>query len=201
MFNLMALPYSPNSFSDLISSEAFSFHYGKHHQAYVDNLNKLIAGSEMENLALVDIIKMSFLSDDLKAVFNNSAQIFNHDFYWQSLSPEKKEMSEKLKEMIERDFSSFDNFKDELKKSALAQFGSGWTWLVVSEGGLSITNTSNADTPIVLGKTPLLCLDVWEHAYYIDYRNRRVDYLEALINNCLNWEFASSNLDKYLSLR
>lgn len=200
MFTLMNLPYSPDSFANILSSETFSFHYGKHHQTYVDNLNKLVAGGEMENLPLVDIIKMSFLSDELKGVFNNAAQIFNHDFYWQSLSPEKKEMSEKLKEMIERDFSSLDNFKAELKKSALAQFGSGWTWLTISEGKISISNTSNADTPIVLGKTPLLCLDVWEHAYYIDYRNRRADYLEAIINNCLNWEFASLNLGKYLAI-
>ncbi len=200
MFTLMTLPYSPDAFSNLLSSETFSFHYGKHHQTYVDNLNKLIAGGEMENLSLADIIKMSFLSEELKPIFNNAAQIFNHDFYWQSLSPEKKEMSEKLKELIERDFSSIDNFKAELKKSALAQFGSGWTWLTISEGKISISNTSNADTPIVLGKTPLLCLDVWEHAYYIDYRNRRADYLEALINNCLNWEFASINLGKYLAI-
>jgi len=200
MFNLMTLPYSQDSFLNLLSSEAFDFHYGKHHQAYVDNLNKLTAGGEMENLPLTDIIKMSFLSEELKSIFNNAAQIFNHDFYWQSLSPEKKELSADLEKMIEANFSSLDNFKVELKKSALAQFGSGWTWVVVGENGIAIVNTSNADTPIVLGKTPLLCLDVWEHAYYIDYRNRRADYLDALINNSLNWEFASQNLSKYLSI-
>lgn len=196
----MALPYDKNSFSDLISAETFDFHYAKHHQAYLDNLNKLITGSDMEKLSLLEIIKSSFLSAELKAIFNNAAQVYNHDFYWQSLSPEKKEINNTLLVKIEESFSSLDNFKIEFKKSALSQFGSGWTWLVIFDNKISIINTSNADTPIVLGKYPLLCVDVWEHAYYIDHRNRRADYLDVVINNLLNWDFALQNLNKYLAL-
>lgn len=194
MLNFLDLPFSAQDFSGRISPETFDFHYGKHHRTYFDNLLKLIAGTDLENDDLETIIKKSFSQDNLKAVFNNSAQIFNHNFYWQSLSPQKKEPSKFLLERINDNFSSLEDFKENLKKVALGQFGSGWAWVVLEEGKIKIISTSNAETPIVHGIKPLLVIDVWEHAYYIDYRNRRADYLDMVINELINWDFFEENL-------
>ncbi|MFC5740326.1 superoxide dismutase [Fe] [Dyella tabacisoli] len=187
---LPALPYEKNALEPHISAETLEFHYGKHHQAYVTNLNNLIKGTEFENAALEDIIKKSS-----GGVFNNAAQIWNHTFYWHSLSPKGGSApTGKLADAITKAFGSFEQFKEEFTKAAIGNFGSGWTWLVQRpDGSLGIASTSNAATPITGSDKPLLTVDVWEHAYYIDYRNARPKYLEAFWN-LVNWDFASKNL-------
>lgn len=189
---LPELPYPKDALSPVISSETIEYHYGKHHQTYVNNLNKLIAGTDFEDLNLEDIVKKSS-----GGIFNNAAQIFNHNFYWQCMSPDGGgEPVGKLADLINENFDSFASFKDQFTATAIATFGSGWTWLVKNvDGSLSIESTSNAATPLTEGKIPLLTCDVWEHAYYIDYRNARPAYLEKFWD-IVNWDFAASNLDK-----
>lgn len=172
-----------------ISKETLEFHYGKHHQTYVTNLNNLIKGTEFEKASLEDIIKKSSAG-----IFNNSAQVWNHTFYWNSLSPKGGgEPKGKLAEAIKKKFGSFDAFKENFSKSAAGNFGSGWTWLVKKpDGSVDIVNTSNAGTPLTGSDKPLLTCDVWEHAYYIDYRNARPKYVEAFWN-LVNWDFAAQN--------
>lgn len=172
--NLPALPYASNALEPIISEKTIGFHYGKHHQTYVNKLNELIEGSEFENSSLEEIIMKS---DGL--IFNNGAQVWNHTFYWNCLSPDGGgEPEGKLMDAISKTFGSFDNFKKEFAKAAATQFGSGWAWLVKNkEGKLEITKTPNAENPMREGKTPLLTCDVWEHAYYLDYQNRRPDYV------------------------
>ncbi len=186
---LPALPYEKNALQPHISAETLDFHYGKHHQTYVTNLNKLIPGTEFENMALEDIIKKAS-----GGIFNNAAQVWNHTFYWNCLSPAGRgEPSGGLADAIKQAFGSFDAFKEKFGTSAATNFGSGWTWLVKSpSGGVEIVNTSNAGTPMTDGKTALLTCDVWEHAYYIDYRNARPKYVEAFWN-LVNWDFVSKN--------
>jgi Fe-Mn family superoxide dismutase len=187
---LPPLPYEKNALEPNISAETLEYHYGKHHQTYVTNLNNLIKGTEFENAALEDIVKKSS-----GGIFNNSAQVWNHTFYWNSMSPKGGgKPTGKLADAIDKAFGSFDGFKEEFTKSATGNFGSGWTWLVQrTDGTLAIVNTSNAATPITGADKPLFTADVWEHAYYIDYRNARPKYLEAFWN-LVNWEFAGSNL-------
>jgi superoxide dismutase, Fe-Mn family len=188
---LPPLPYEKNALEPHISAETLEFHYGKHHQAYVTNLNNLIKGTEFESASLEDIIKKSS-----GGVFNNAAQIWNHTFYWHSMrSPrDGNAPSGKLADAITKAFGSFDKFKEEFTKSATGNFGSGWTWLVQRpDGSLGIVNTSNAATPITGSDKPLFTVDVWEHAYYIDYRNARPKYLESFWN-LVNWDFAAKNL-------
>ncbi len=189
---LPELPYSRDALSPVISAETIDYHYGKHHQAYVTNLNKLIAGTNYENMELTDIIKQSS-----GGIFNNAAQVFNHNFYWNSLKPNGGgEPTGKLAEAIDKYFGSFAAFKEKFTAVAIATFGSGWTWLVKNaDGSLDIVSTSNAGTPITDGKIPLLTCDVWEHAYYIDYRNARPAYVEQFWN-LVNWAFAESNFEK-----
>ena len=189
---LPALPYSRDDLSPVISAETIDYHYGKHHQAYVNNLNKLIAGTNYESMELTDIIKQSS-----GGIFNNAAQVFNHNFYWNSLKPNGGgEPTGKLAEAIDNYFGSFAAFKEKFTATAIATFGSGWTWLVKNaDGSLDIVSTSNAGTPITEDKTPLLTCDVWEHAYYIDYRNARPAYVEQFWN-LVNWAFAESNFEK-----
>ena len=184
------LPYAIDALEPHISEETLAFHHGKHHRAYVDNLNGLIAETEYAELPLEEIIRRAS-----GGIFNNAAQIWNHSFYWNCLSPAGGGAPEgPIAEAIGAKWGSFDKFKDELTRSAATNFGSGWTWLVKNEQGeLEITNTSNAGTPLTGGTTPLLTIDVWEHAYYIDYRNARPKYLEAYWN-LVNWEFANQNL-------
>ena len=187
---LPPLPYEKNALQPHISAETLEYHYGKHHQAYVTNLNKLIEGTEFAGASLEEIIKKSS-----GGVFNNAAQVWNHTFYWNSMSPKGGGApAGKLADAITKAFGSFDKFKEEFTKSATGNFGSGWTWLVQRpDGSLGIVNTSNAATPITGSDKPLFTADVWEHAYYIDYRNLRPKYVEAFWN-LVNWDFAASNL-------
>lgn len=196
MLDFFNLPYQPIDFSGKISKETFDFHYNKHHKSYFDNLLKLISGTDLENESLIEIIKKSFQQDNLEIIYNNSAQVFNHNFYWQSLTPKAKEPSKFLLKKIEQSFSSLLNFKEELKKVALAQFASGWAWVVLDKknNNIKIVSTSNAINPINQNQVPLLTIDVWEHAYYIDYRNNRAEYLDVVINNLLNWDFMENNI-------
>ena len=186
---LPALPYAMDALSPHISKETLEFHYGKHHQTYVTNLNNLIKGSEFENASLEEIVKKAS-----GGVFNNAAQIWNHTFYWNSLSPKGGgQPSGALASAITAKWGSFDAFKEAFTKSAVGNFGSSWTWLVKkSDGSLDIVNTSNAATPLTTGDKPLLTCDLWEHAYYIDYRNRRPDYMGAFWS-LVNWDFAAKN--------
>lgn len=182
------LPYAPDALAPNISKETIDYHYGKHLQAYVDNLNKFIPGTEFENATLEDIIRKAE-----GPIFNNGAQVYNHTFYFLSFSPNAQaEPSGKLKEAIDKEWGSFAKFKEEFAKSATGLFGSGWTWLVKNkEGKLQIVNESNAGNPIRNGLTPLMTMDVWEHAYYIDYRNRRADSINATWN-VLDWKVIES---------
>ena len=196
MFILSSLPFASTALEPHISAKTLEFHYGKHHQTYVDNLNKLVAGTQMETTNLEDIILKTAGSLNQAAIFNNAAQIYNHDFFWKSLKPTATpaEPNEELLTLINNSFGSLENFYSEFKTVALSQFGSGWIWLVKEGEVLKIIKTTNADTPLVSGLKPLLTLDVWEHAYYLDYQNRRGDFIEGVLKNLLNWEFAQSNL-------
>lgn len=189
---LPELPYPKTALAPHISEETIEYHYGKHHQAYVTNLNNLIKGTEFENASLEDIIKKSS-----GGIFNNAAQVWNHTFYWHSLAPNAGgEPTGKIGEAIQKSFGSFGSFKEKFSQSAIGNFGSGWTWLVKkADGSLDIVNTSNAGCPIKDGLHALLTIDVWEHAYYIDYRNARPKYVEAFWN-LVNWKFAEENYNK-----
>lgn len=188
-FILPELPYAKSALVPHISEETLDYHHGKHHQTYVTNLNNLTQGSELASKSLEELIKTQ-----KGAIFNNAAQIWNHTFYWHSLSPRGGgEASGRLAESISKSFGSFANFKEQFTKAALGQFGSGWAWLVKdASGNLMVEATSNAECPVQTGKTPLLTCDVWEHAYYIDYRNARAKYVEAWWN-LVNWDFAAKN--------
>lgn len=192
MFNLSPLPYDKKSLEPIISENTINFHYGKHHQAYLDNLNKLTANSSLGQLSLEEIIRKTKDNQEEVAIYNNAAQVYNHDFFWSSLTPQGSEeglVSPSFKEVIEVNFSSWDNFLAEFKSIAISQFGSGWTWLVKdAEGKLKIIKTANADNPLTLNLKPLLVIDVWEHAYYLDYQNRRADFLDEVLNNIINWK-------------
>ncbi|HZP67142.1 MAG TPA: Fe-Mn family superoxide dismutase [Rudaea sp.] len=187
---LPALPWARESLAPHISAETIDYHYGKHHQTYVTNTNNLIKGTEFENLDLVAIVKKA-----QGGLFNNAAQVWNHTFYWNSLSPKGGgEPSGKLADAIKKSFGGFAQFKEEFTKTAVGTFGSGWAWLVQrADGSLGLVSTSNAATPLTGSDRPLLTCDVWEHAYYIDYRNARPKYIEAFWN-LANWDFAAGNL-------
>jgi Fe-Mn family superoxide dismutase len=193
---LPALPYPENALAPVISAQTIGFHYGRHHKGYVDNLNKLLeANKEFAELSLEKIVTASAGKPESAAVFNNAAQIWNHTFYWSSLSPKGGgKPSGRLAARIDADFGGFDNFKKELAQVAIGQFGSGWGWLVVDGGKLKVVRTPNAEVPFTKGQTPLLTIDVWEHAYYLDYQNRRADYVNAVIDKLIDWEFAAANL-------
>ncbi len=186
---LPPLPYEKTALEPHISAETLEYHYGKHHQTYVTNLNNLIAGTEFESLSLEEIVKKSS-----GGIFNNAAQVWNHTFYWNSLSPNGGgEPTGALADAINKTFGSVAKFKEELTKTAITTFGSGWAWLVKNaDGSLALVSTSNAATPLTAGQTPLLTIDVWEHAYYVDYRNLRPKYVEAFWN-LVNWDFAAKN--------
>ena len=194
---LPPLPYADNALDPVISANTISFHYGKHHKGYVDNLNKLIAGTEFADMPLEKIVSATAGKPDKGAIFNNAAQTWNHTFYWQSLKPKGGgEPPAALKQKIEAAFGSLEAFKKELANAAVTQFASGWAWLVKDGDKLKVMKTGNADTPITQSLKPLLTIDVWEHAYYLDYQNRRADYVNAVIEKLLNWEFAAENLVK-----
>ena len=192
---LPPLPYAENALEPVITAKTLSFHYGKHHKAYVDNLNKLIAGTDYSDLSLEEIIKGTVGRPERAAIFNNAAQIWNHTFYWNCLNPKGGgEPPAALKNMLEASFGSVDAFKKELAAAAVSQFGSGWAWLVLEDDKLKVVKTANAEDPLTTGKKPLLTIDVWEHAYYLDYQNRRPDYVNAVLDKLINWEFALQNV-------
>ena len=192
---LPPLPYPENGLEPVISARTIGFHYGKHHQGYLTNLNRLVAETPYVEQSLKQIIIATADQADQVAIFNNAAQVWNHTFYWQSLKPNGGgEPPKALKERIEASFDSVDACKKELAAAALAQFGSGWAWLVATGDRLEIVKTGNAEVPFTAGMKPLLTIDVWEHAYYLDYQNRRGDYVNALIDGLINWEFALENM-------
>ena len=194
-FDLAPLPYPEQALEPVISARTVSFHFGKHHKGYVDNLNKLAAGTEYADLPLEKIILGTAGQSDKAALFNNAAQIWNHSFYWQSLSPRGGGVPPAaLAKRLEADFGSIEACKREWAAAALSQFGSGWAWLVLDGKTIKAVKTGNADVPFVKGLKPLLTIDVWEHAYYLDFQNRRADYVNALIDQLINWEFALRNL-------
>ena len=191
---LPPLPYPENALEPVISANTLSFHYGKHHKTYVDNLNKLVAGTDLADKSLEEIISATAGQTDKAGIFNNAAQVWNHTFYWNSMSPNGGgEPPASLKQKIDSSFGGLDAFKKELANAAVTQFGSGWAWLVKEGDSLKVIKTGNADLPLTKGLKPLLTIDVWEHAYYLDYQNRRPDYVNALIDKLLNWRFAADN--------
>lgn len=192
----IALPYADNALEPYMSANTFSFHYGKHHAAYVTNLNKLIEGTELADKPLEEIVVTSF-KEGKTPIFNNAGQVWNHNFFWQSMKPGGGGTpSGALADKINADFGSFDKFKEEFKNAAATQFGSGWAWLVVDNGTLKVTKTPNAENPVVHGQTPLLTLDVWEHAYYLDYQNLRPKFIDTFLESLVNWDFAAENFSK-----
>jgi Fe-Mn family superoxide dismutase len=195
MFTLPPLPYAENALEPVISANTMSFHYGKHHKTYVDNLNNLVKGTDFENASLEKIINETAGKADKAALFNNAAQIWNHTFYWHSMKPKGGgKPTGKLAQMIDASFGSFDAFRKELATTTVSQFGSGWGWLVLDGTALKVVKTANAEVPFTKGQKPLLTIDVWEHAYYLDQQNKRAAYVDAVIDNLLNWDFAAQNL-------
>jgi Fe-Mn family superoxide dismutase len=193
--SLPPLPYAENALEPVISAKTLSFHYGKHHRGYVDTANKLIAGTELADLPLDRIVTATAGNVDRTRIFNNAAQAWNHDFYWHCLKPKGGgEPPTPLKHKMEAAFGSVDACKKELADNAVGQFGSGWAWLVLEGSKIKVVKTANADTPLAQGLRPLLTLDVWEHAYYLDYQNKRADHVNAVIDKLANWEFAAENL-------
>ena len=193
---LSELPYAENALEPFITKQTIQFHYHKHHAGYVQKVNELIAGTDLENQSLEDIVLASAQNPNLKGLFNQSAQVWNHTFYWNSLCPETQQKSLDLafEEAIKRDFGSVEALKNELVNKGLAQFGSGWVWLVKENNHLRVISTSNAETPLTNdNQVPLLTIDVWEHAYYLDEQNKRADYLKNVVNHILNWDFAARN--------
>jgi Fe-Mn family superoxide dismutase len=192
---LPPLPYAENALGPVISANTIGFHYGKHHKGYVDTLNKLIAGTQLADLSLEKLIAETAGKADKAAIFNNAAQIWNHTFYWRSLrSKGGGKPPAALQQRIEASFGNLDACKKELATAAAAQFGSGWVWLVLEAGKLKVVKTGNAETPLTKGVKPLLTIDVWEHAYYLDYQNRRADYVNGVLDKLINWGFAADNL-------
>jgi Fe-Mn family superoxide dismutase len=191
---LPALPYAYTALEPYISKSTLEFHHDKHHAAYVKNFNDLVAGTDLADKSIEEVIK-AVAGDATKAgIFNNAAQAWNHSFYWNSIKPHGGgQPTGALADKIKADFGSFENFVEEFKKAGATQFGSGWAWLVLDKGTLKITKTSNAENPITAGQVPLLTMDVWEHAYYLDYQNRRPDYIGDFISKLVNWDFVESN--------
>ena len=190
-FTLPELPWAKDALQPTISAETIDYHYGKHHKAYVDNLNKFAAGTPYETMSLEDVIKASHKAGD-KKIFNNSAQVWNHTFFWNCMAPKSGAPGGNLAQAIDKAFGSLDAFKTKFNEAEVGQFGSGWAWLVKTADGVAIETTSNAETPMATGKTCILTLDVWEHAYYIDYRNARAKFAEEWWK-VVNWDFANKN--------
>lgn len=194
---LPSLPFEKNGLEPYISTQTLEYHYGKHHNTYVVNTNNLIKETDLENASLEEIIKISSANPAQTGLFNNAAQVWNHTFYWHSLKGGGGGLPYgAIAQKIDSDFGNYQNFAKAMKETCLGQFGSGWAWLVLENGILKVTKTSNADTPIAHGIKPLLCIDVWEHAYYLDYKNARVEYADNIINHLLNWDFANKNLEE-----
>ncbi len=196
MHTLPILPFEMTDLEPHISAKTLEFHYGKHHQAYIDNLNKLISDTPMEKDSLQSIVLKTAGREGKEAIFNNAAQAYNHEFFWKCLKPVHVEtlIPVELKNAVIHSFGSWEKMIEELKGAALSQFGSGWVWLVKEDSNVKIVKTANADTPIVHGQIPLFTIDVWEHSYYLDYQNRRADYVNSVIENLANWDFSLDNL-------
>jgi superoxide dismutase, Fe-Mn family len=193
--SLPPLPYAENALEPVISAKTIGFHYGKHHRTYVETANKLIAGTEYAEMTLEEIVAATAGKSDRTAIFNNVAQAWNHDFYWQCLKPKGGgEPPAVLKQKMSAAFGDVETCKKEWAKAAIEQFGSGWAWLALEGNDLKVVKTGNAETPITRGMLPLLTIDVWEHAYYLDYQNKRADHVNAVIDKLVNWEFAVQNL-------
>ncbi len=195
-FKLPDLPYSKTALVPHITENTFNYHYEKHHQAYVTNLNNLIKGTDLDQKTLEELIMLSASDPSKSGIFNNAAQVWNHTFYWHCMKPKGGgDPKGKLLEMINDAFGALDAFKEQFKQAAISQFGSGWAWLVLQDGKLKITKTSNADLPMNHGQKALLTVDVWEHAYYLDYQNKRPDYVTIFLDNLVDWDFVAKNLD------
>ena len=194
-FTLPELPYAKDALAPVVSAETLDYHHGKHHKAYVDKLNMLLEGKPMAGLPLEEVIKKTYRKPDDAPVFNTAAQVWNHTFYWHCMAPKAGgEPTGKAKEAIDRSFGDFTTFKQKFSNEAINRFASGWAWLVKNDDGtVAITNTMNADTPMAAGQTCLLTIDVWEHAYYVDYRNARPKYVEEFWK-LVNWDFVAKNL-------
>lgn len=194
MFSLQQypLPYASDALAPYMSAETLDYHHGKHLATYIKNLNDLIAGTDYENMPLVDIIKVSATRPDDVKIFNNAAQVYNHNFFFQGLTPNG---GGAIPDAVTDAFGGADKFRDAFRTAALSVFGSGWTWLVRDGNGLKIITTANADTPIAHGMTPLMTLDVWEHAYYLDYQNRRAEFIDAYLDNLVNWDYVLENME------
>ncbi len=192
---LPPLPYPDDALAPVISSNTIGFHYGKHHKGYLDKLNELILGTPMADMKLEEIVRAAAADPEKKVVFNNAAQTWNHSFYWRSMRPKGGgKPSGELAAKIDASFGGYDEFRKQFADAGLTQFGSGWAWLVSDKGSLEVIKTANADTPVTTAAVPLLAIDVWEHAYYLDYQNRRKDYIAAVLDNLINWDFAAENL-------
>lgn len=195
--SLPALPYAENGLEPHYSARTISFHYGKHHKTYVDNLNKLIAGTPLESKSLEEIITASAGDSSKAGLFNNAAQVWNHTFFWNCMRPGGGGRPKgDLAARIDSAFGGYEKFAEQFKAAAVGRFGSGWAWLVLDGGALKITSTANADTPMAGKQTALLTVDVWEHAYYLDYQNRRPDFVQAFLDHLVNWDFVAANLAK-----
>jgi Fe-Mn family superoxide dismutase len=195
-FELMNLPYAYDALAPHVSKDTLHFHHDKHHQAYVNKLNQLVGGTPLANKGLEDVILATHGDDAKKAVFNNAGQVWNHNLFWNSMAPGGGgEPSGNLRARIDQDFGSFEKFKEKFVADAVAQFGSGWCWLVEDKGKLAVRATPNAVTPIVDGQRVLLTCDVWEHAYYLDYKNEREKFVKTFIDNLANWGYAAACLD------
>jgi Fe-Mn family superoxide dismutase len=197
-FTLMKLPYADSALAPVISTNTMGFHYGKHHKGYVNKLNELTKGTPFAEMTLENVVKQAAADKSKIAVYNNAAQIWNHNFYWNSMKANGGgKPPVKLAQKIDEAFGTFDKFKKEFSDTTISQFGTGWGWLVADTAGkLKIVKTGDADAPFLTGLKPLLTIDVWEHAYYLDYQNRRADYVNAVIDKLLNWDFALENLAK-----
>jgi len=194
-FELPDLPYAKDALEPHISANTFDFHHGKHHNTYVVNLNNMVADTDMASMSLEDIMKATAGDASKAGIFNNAAQVWNHTFFWNSMSPNGGGApTGAIADAINASFGSYDAFKEAFKTAGMTQFGSGWAWLAAKDGKLEIVKTPNAECPLTDGYTPILTCDVWEHAYYLDYQNRRPDFLEAFLNNLVNWDFANANL-------
>ena len=195
MLYLPDLPYRRSALDPHVSERTLDFHYGKHHAAYVTNANKMIEGTPLADKSLEEIVQVAAGDASKAGLFNNSAQVWNHTFFWNSMAPSGGgQPSGEIGKRIDADFGSYDQFREAFVTAATTQFGSGWAWLVEDGGKLAVTKTANADTPLVHGQKPLLTIDVWEHAYYLDYQNRRPDFVNAFLDHLANWEFAEGNI-------
>ncbi len=196
-YELPPLPFDYTALEPHVSKSTLEFHHDKHHAAYVNNYNNMVKGTDMESKSIEEVIKATYNDSSKAGIFNNAAQAWNHTFYWNCIKPSGGgQPSGELADKIAADFGSFDKFKEEFKAAAATQFGSGWAWLVLDKGTLKVTKTSNAENPVAMGLTPLLTIDVWEHAYYLDYQNKRPDYIETFISSLINWDFVAEQMKK-----